>query len=256
MALLETRNLTRRFAGLTAVDGFSFAVEEGTIHGLIGPNGAGKSTTYNVISGFYAPTSGQVLYDNRNISGLPPHRIAQQGLIRSFQGASIYQEFSVFDNVLAGCHLGASSGLLTTVIGLNRQREKAAVEKTQALLDRFELSGRAAEIAANLPHGLQRRLGIAVAMAAGPRMLLLDEPFTGMNVEETEEMMTLVSNLRDQGTTLLIVEHDMRAVMGLCDTITVMNFGRFLAEGDPETIRYDSNVIEAYLGSTDNAATG
>ncbi len=256
MAVLETRELTKTFGGLTAVDGFSFAVEEGTIHGLIGPNGAGKSTAYNVISGFYAPTSGQIIYRGEDISGLRPDRIAERGLTRSFQGGSIYPEFTVFDNVLVACYLSARSGLLRTVLGLNADREKAARTRTRSLLELFNLMDRSEEIANSLPHGFQRRLAVAVAMATEPHMLLLDEPFTGMNAQETAEMMELVRSIRAQGTTVLIVEHDMRAIMNLCDTVTVLNFGRALAEGTPQEIRNDPTVIEAYLGSTENAATG
>lgn len=254
MALLETRELTKTFGGLTAVDQFSFAVEEGSIHGLIGPNGAGKSTAYNLISGFYRPSFGQVLYDQEDISGLRPHKIAERGLTRSFQGGSIYPEFSVFDNVLASCYLSARSNLFSTIIGLNRARERAAKDLTRSLLNTFGLSDRSHESAAALPHGLQRRLAVAVAMATRPRTLLLDEPFTGMNPQETNEMMELVRDIRDKGTTILIVEHDMQAVMNLCERVTVMNFGRLLAEGSPEEIRHNDDVIEAYLGSTHDAA--
>lgn len=254
MALLETRELTKTFGGLTAVDQFSFAVEEGSIHGLIGPNGAGKSTAYNLISGFYRPSSGQVVYDQEDISGLRPHKIAERGLTRSFQGGSIYPEFSVFDNVLASCYLNARSNLFSTILGLNRSREKAAKELTHSLLETFGLSDRSDESAAALPHGLQRRLAVAVAMATRPRTLLLDEPFTGMNPQETSEMMELVRDIRDKGTTILIVEHDMQAVMNLCEQVTVMNFGRLLAQGSPEEIRHNPDVIEAYLGSADDAA--
>jgi ABC-type branched-subunit amino acid transport system ATPase component len=254
MALLETRDLTKTFGGLKAVSSLSFAVEEGTIHGLIGPNGAGKSTAYNLISGFYAPSSGQVIYDQQDISGLRPHKIAERGLTRSFQGKSIYAEFNVFDNVLAAAYLSARSNLFATVLGLNRRNEHAAKEWTHALLRRFGLEDRAGEVAANLPHGLQRRLAVAVAMATSPRMLLLDEPFAGMNAQETREMMDLVREIPAAGTTVLLVEHDMQAVMNLCKTVTVMNFGRLLAEGTPHEIRDNPDVIDAYLGSADDAA--
>lgn len=254
MALLETRDLTKAFGGLTAVDHFSFAVEEGSIHGLIGPNGAGKSTAYNVISGFYAPTTGQVIYNGEDISGLRPHKIAERGLIRSFQGGSIYPEFDVFDNVLAACYLSSRSNLFSTVLGLDRAREKSAKERTWSLLELFGLEDRSDESAANLPHGLQRRLAVALAMATNPRTLLLDEPFTGMNAQETGEMMELVREIRNRGTTVLVVEHDMQAVMSLCEKVTVMNFGHLLAEGTPQEIRNDPNVIEAYLGSAGDAA--
>lgn len=254
MARLETRDLTKAFGGLIAVDHFSFAVQEGSIHGLIGPNGAGKSTVYNVISGFYAPTSGQVIYNEEDVSGLRPHEIAERGLTRSFQGGSIYPEFDVFDNVLAACYLSSRSNLFSTIFGLNRARERTAKEFTWSLLELFGLRDRSGEYAANLPHGLQRRLAVVIGMATNPRALLLDEPFTGMNAQETREMMELVHEIRDRGTTVLVVEHDMQAVMNLCEKVTVMNFGQLLAAGTPQEIRNDPNVIEAYLGSAEDAA--
>ena len=242
MELLETRNLTRRFGGLLAVNDLSFKVEAGTIHGLIGPNGAGKTTTFNVISGFYAPTGGQVFYQGQDISGLSTPAIAARGLVRTF---------TVFDNVLLGCDLQAKGSLLAGVLGSDRARRKAANEKTLRILDFFRLTELRAETAGNLPHGLQRALGMAVAMAADPKLLLLDEPFTGMNPEETRQMMELVRRLRDDGVTILLVEHDMQAVMGLCERITVMNFGSLLAEGTPEQIRDNPEVVRAYLGAAD-----
>jgi branched-chain amino acid transport system ATP-binding protein len=251
MALLETRRLTRRFGGLLAVNELSFTVEAGSIHGLIGPNGAGKTTTFNVISGFYSPTGGQVFYDGADISGLKTAAIAKRGLVRTFQGTTLVQPFSVFDNVLLGCHLQAKSALLPALLGTDRAKRRAAEEKANRILDFFHLADRRDELAGNLPHGLQRSLGMAIAMAAEPKLLLLDEPFTGMNAEETRQMMQLVRRLRDGGVTILLVEHDMQAVMGLCEKITVMNFGSLLAEGSPEAIRGNAEVIKAYLGASD-----
>ncbi len=254
MAILEVQSLTRRFGGLTAVDGLSFAVEPNEIRGLIGPNGAGKTTTFNVISGFYAPSSGRVVYDGRDISGLKTSAIAELGLIRTFQSTTLFQEFTVLDNVLVGCHLKARDGIFSTLLGRNRTREAAAEAKARETLEFFGLLERAGELASNLPHGLQRALGMAVALAADPKLLLLDEPFTGMNPEETRHMMELVQKVRDKGVTLLLVEHDMQAVMGLCDRITVLNFGQLLTEGPPEEIRKHPDVIEAYLGAAEGAA--
>ncbi len=251
MALLETRNLTRRFGGLLAVNELSFTVEAGSIHGLIGPNGAGKTTTFNVISGFYAPTSGQVFYEGQDISGQKTAHIAARGLVRTFQGTTLVTPFTIFENVLLGCHLQAKSSLVAGVLGLDRAKRRAAVEKTERILEFFNLADRREETAGNLPHGLQRALGMAVAMAADPKLLLLDEPFTGMNPEETRQMMDLVRRLRDDGVTILLVEHDMQAVMGLCERITVMNFGSLLAEGTPEEIRGNPEVVRAYLGAAD-----
>ncbi|MBC6405647.1 MAG: ABC transporter ATP-binding protein [Rhodospirillales bacterium] len=251
MALLEVRGVTRRFGGLLAVNDLSLTVEAGSIHGLIGPNGAGKTTTFNIISGFYTPSAGQVLYGGQDISGLPTHRIAALGVVRTFQGTTLVQPFSVYDNVLLGCHLTARASLLSGVMGSDRAKRKAAAAQTEEALRLFDLWDRRGELAGNLPHGLQRALGMAVAMAAKPKLLLLDEPFTGMNPEETRRMMELMRRLKQLGVTLLLVEHDMQAVMGLCERITVMNFGSLLAEGEPEEIRENPEVVAAYLGAAD-----
>lgn len=256
MTILQVENLSKRFGGLTAVDGLSFTVEEGEIHGLIGPNGAGKTTTFNVISGFYAPTTGKVIYRGKDISGLRTSDIAALGLVRTFQGTVLFHEFTVLDNVLVGCHLEARSNILSAVLGTNRVRDDKARRKALEILDFFDLSERAEDLTSNLPHGLQRALGIAVALAADPKLLILDEPFTGMNPEETRHMMELLLRVRDRGVTLLLVEHDMQAVMGLCGQITVLSFGKLLAEGTPEEIRNSPQVIEAYLGSADYAELG
>ena len=254
MAILETKDLTRRFGGLTAVNNLNFAIEAGEIRGLIGPNGAGKTTTFNVISGFYAPTSGQVFYQGRDISGMKTSQIAALGLVRTFQGTTLFQEFTVLDNVLIGCHLRTKSSMLDRVLGRDRAQEAEARRHAEEMLGFFNLMERCDELASNLPHGHQRALGMAVALAAEPSLLLLDEPFTGMNPEETRHMMDLIRKVREREVTVLLVEHDMQAVMGLCDRITVLNFGELLAEGTPEEIRSDDRVIEAYLGSAEDAA--
>jgi branched-chain amino acid transport system ATP-binding protein len=252
--ILEVDRLTRRFGGLTAVDNLSFGVEEGAIHGLIGPNGAGKTTTFNVISGFYAPSNGHVRFQRRDISGLKTSSIARLGVVRTFQGTTLFQELSVLENVLVGRHLQAEEGVLGGLLGTDRQRQDEARESALEMLDFFGLLDRRDELTSNLPHGHQRALGMAIALAAEPKVVLLDEPFTGMNPEETGHMMDLVRRVRDRGVTVLLVEHDMQAVMGLCERITVMNFGRLLTEGTPEEIRTDPEVIRAYLGDASHAA--
>ena len=254
--ILEARGLTRRFGGLVAVDNFSFSVREGAIHGLIGPNGAGKTTTFNVISGFYAPNDGQVLYRGRDISGRKTSALAAMGLVRTFQGSTLFQEMSVLDNVRIGRHLAARAGFVSRLLGTDRTSERTADVKALDTLAFFGLEELADEPASNLSHGHQRMLGMAVALAAEPKVLLLDEPFTGMNPQETRRMMALVRRIRDGGVTVMLVEHDMQAVMNLCDTITVMNFGALLVEGAPETVRNDRSVIEAYLGAAAKGRAG
>ena len=254
MPILEVRDLTRRFGGLFAVSDLSFSIEEGEIRGLIGPNGAGKTTTFNVISGFYAPSEGRVLFRGDDISGMPTNAIAARGLVRTFQATTLFQPLTVLENVLVGCHLKARAGPIQALLGTDRPREEAARAKAGEILEFFGLGERRDEPGMSLPHGLQRALGVAVAFAADPTLLLLDEPFTGMNPEETRRMMDIVRKVRDRGVTILLVEHDMQAVMGLCDRITVLNFGRLLTEGTPEEIRRHPEVIEAYLGAAANAA--
>jgi branched-chain amino acid transport system ATP-binding protein len=249
MALLEVDRVTKRFGGLTAVRELSFRVEEGEIRGLIGPNGAGKTTTFNVISGFYRPTAGEIRYRGRAISGLRTSRIAEDGLVRTFQSTTLFHELTVFENMVIGCHLRARSGLFAAIVGLDRALCRAAEEKALEVLEFIGLAQRRSEPAASLPHGLQKALGMAVALASGPKLLLLDEPFAGMNPEETRGMMQLVRKIRDGGVTVLLVEHDMQAVMGLCDRITVLNFGELLAEGSPQEIRVHPEVVRAYLGT-------
>ena len=202
---------------------------------------------------FYAPTAGKVLFRGLDISGRKTSALAAMGLVRTFQGSTLFQEFSVLDNVRVGRHLGARAGFISRLIGTDRVSEREADAKAMETLDFFGLQELAGEPVSNLPHGHQRMLGMAVALAAEPRVLLLDEPFTGMNPEETRRMMALVRRIRDRGVTIILVEHDMQAVMNLCDIITVMNFGALLVEGAPETVRNDPAVIEAYLGSTDGA---
>ncbi|MGI9484457.1 MAG: ABC transporter ATP-binding protein [Geminicoccaceae bacterium] len=253
-AMLEIDGLTMRFSGLVAVDGLGFTVEQSTIHGLIGPNGAGKTTTFNAVSGYYKPTAGTVRLQGELISGLKMHQIARRGLIRTFQHSTLFAEMSVLDNALLGTHIIHRPNLLEAILGTDRKVRARAREQAIESLAFFGLDGAVDERAGDLSHGHQRALGMAIAYAARPDVILLDEPFTGMNPEETGRMMELMRKLRDSGTTIMIVEHDMKAIMGLCDQITCMSFGKLLAEGRPEEIRNDRAVIEAYLGSATHAA--
>lgn len=254
MSILSVESVTMRFGGLVAVDNLSFTVESGEIRGLIGPNGAGKTTTFNVVSGYYKPTSGRVVYKGEDVSGLQMSAVAAKGLVRTFQHSTLFQEFTLLENVLVGCHLKQQPGLLSSILGTDRDRRTESHDRAMEILEFFDLAERRNDLAAELPHGLQRALGMAVSLAADPKVLLLDEPFTGMNPEETRHMMDLMQRIRARGITLLLVEHDMQAVMGLCDYITVLNFGRLLVEGTPDEVRTRPEVIEAYLGAPHHAA--
>jgi branched-chain amino acid transport system ATP-binding protein len=253
--ILQVRDLGRTFGGIVAVSDLTLDVKAGSIHGLIGPNGAGKTTTFNVISGFYAPSRGKVIYLGEDISGQATSALAELGLVRTFQGTTLFQEFTVLDNVRLGCHRSARAGFFQRVLGTDRATESAAEKKARRILKLLSLEKLADELSSNLSHGHQRALGLAIALAADPKLLLLDEPFTGMNPEETRQMIELVQLVRkEQDVTIMLIEHDMQAVMGLCDTITVMNFGTLLAEGTPEEVRNNRVVIDAYLGSASDAA--
>jgi len=251
---LEVDGLTMRFGGLTAVDALGFQVEHGAIHGLIGPNGAGKTTTFNMISGFYTPTAGQVRLRGEVISGLHMFEVARRGVVRTFQHSTLFAELTVLDNALVGTHMAFRPNIFAAIAGWDTEDRRGARARAREALDFFGLLPYAHERAGDLPHGHQRALGMAVAMAAHPDVMLLDEPFTGMNPEETNRMMALMFKLRDSGITILIVEHDMHAIMGLCDRITVMSFGKLLAEGSPQEIRTHPQVIEAYLGGARHVA--
>jgi branched-chain amino acid transport system ATP-binding protein len=243
-----------RFGGLMAVDKLSFSVEHGQIHGLIGPNGAGKTTTFNMISGFYKPTSGQVLLRGEDISGLKTHEVARRGVVRTFQHSTLFAELTVLENALVGTHMPFRPNIFAAIVGWDKEDRAGAEARAREALEFFGLDRLADERAGDLSHGHQRALGMAVAYASHPDVVLLDEPFTGMNPEETRRMMGLMRDLRDSGITILLVEHDMQAIMGLCDTITCMSFGKFLAEGGPKEIRNHPAVIEAYLGGARHVA--
>ena len=248
MAVLEIKDVTKRFGGLTALSDVSFNVEEGEIRGLIGPNDAGKSTMFKNIAGFYTPTSGDIVYRGENIAGKKPHTIAEMGIVRTFQETTLFQELSVFQNALVGCHINAKTDLFSAIFGLDKQKQKVAAEKVMEVLDFMGLSDRKNQLASELPLGSQRALAISIALVSEPKLMLMDEPFAGMNPEETNHMMDLTRKVQESGITIVLVEHDMKAVMGLCHYLTVLNFGQLLAEGTPEEIRQNDKVIEAYLG--------
>ena len=254
MAVMEVQGLCKRFGGLTAVDGVSFDVEKGEILSIIGPNGAGKSTLFKLITAFLRPSAGTVRFNGERISGLPAHQVARMGVVRTFQETTIFKEMTALENVVIAHHLRSHAGSLGFFFSSRTARadEAAFRESAAEILDYLGLGRVKGERARNLPHGYLRGLGIAIAMAAAPKVLLLDEPFAGMHAEETSQAMRMVQGIRERGTTVLLVEHDMRAVMGISDRVVVLNFGRKIAEGTPSAIQGDEAVIEAYLGREDD----
>ncbi len=250
MAILEIKNVSQEFGGLLALDRVSMTVEKGEIFGLIGPNGAGKTTLFNLITGIYRPSSGELWFEGRSIGGLRPYRIATYGIGRTFQNIRLFKKLSVLDNVRVGMHSVSRAGFVSAMLYTPWaiKRERVTLEKSMALLELVGLQDKAIELAGSLPYGEQRRLEIARAMALEPSLLLLDEPAAGMNATEKEELLGLIRRIRDLGVTVLLVEHDMNVVMNVCDRIAVLDYGRKISEGTPEQIKNDPRVIESYLG--------
>ncbi len=251
MGLLEVRDCTIRFGGLTAVKSLSMSLEKGALYGLIGPNGAGKTTVFNLLTGVYHPNEGSIELDGKSLNKLKPSRIARLGMSRTFQNIRLFQSMTVLENVKLARHGARKQNVWDATLHNRKQRdEEAQIERdAMELLEIFNLEGRADEIAINLPYGSQRRLEIARALATDPRILLLDEPAAGMNPQESLDLMHLIRRVRDRfDLTVLLVEHNMRVVMGVCERIQVIDYGETIALGSPREIQDNPRVIEAYLG--------
>lgn len=255
-SLLEVRGLSRQFGGLKAVDGVNFSLRHGEILGLIGPNGAGKTTLVNLITGVVPPSSGNVVFDGADVSARAPHQLARIGLVRTFQSTTVYAQRTVWENALRGAWLRRYAGFFPTLVGTGRARRmhREAEAEVRELLEWLELDTQADVQAGNLPYGHQKALGIVIALAARPKLILLDEPVAGLNAEEAEHVRRVIARVRDRGIGVIVIDHNMRFIAGLCDRVVVLHHGQELMQGTPREVLADPRVIEAYLGKGHAAA--
>ena len=251
MALLELRGVTKYFGGLAAISNLDLDVAQGEILGLIGPNGAGKTTLFNVINGFYAPTTGKVVFEGKDITGLRPDQIAQRGIGRSFQASTLFMKSTVFNNVFTAFHMSHKQQAWKALLNTPSVREEERIirQKAMEILDFMGLASQKDKLAAELSSGYQKALAISIAFATNPKLLLLDEAVTTLSPDKVEMIMKLVTKVRGAGTTVVVIEHNMKAIMDYCDRIVVLAYGRKIAEGLPQEIRENKEVVEAYLGA-------
>ncbi len=254
--MLEIKGLTKHFGGLAAVTEFDMSINKGEVVGLIGPNGAGKTTMFNLITGFIPPTKGHIEFEQVDITGKGTHSIAAKGIVRTFQQNVFLPDMTVLQNVLTSCYLHPKRGVWGAIFNTPgyRKKEQKALNHAMEIIEFLGLDSVSDELAQSLPHGYQRLIGIAIALSASPKLLLLDEPLAGMNANEVNETLVFINKIRSVGTTVLLVEHNMRAVMKICDRVVVINFGRKIAEGLPQEVKRNKDVIEAYLGVGEDAA--
>jgi branched-chain amino acid transport system ATP-binding protein len=252
--MLQIDGLTRDFGGLTAVNQVDMSLQKGEIVGLIGPNGAGKTTFFNLVTGYIRPTKGRITFEGSNITNKSPNQISAKGIVRTFQGNNIFMDFTVLENMVLACHLKPGVKFWETCLRTSsgKRKDKFILQRSTEILETVGLKEMAGLVASSLAHGHKRILGIAIALAAQPKLLLLDEPLSGMNAQEVDEAVNLIRKLWQSGLSILLIEHNMRAAMNLCQKLVVLSFGKKIAEGTPDEVKTNPEVIKAYLGTGDN----